>query len=92
MKKIAMVGLTIILFLISVFPLTGCDFFDGLFAVSDDKDADNKLESFVECLNKEDRVGIKSLFAKSKIADLTNFDESIEELFQYYNGKFVSIS
>ncbi len=92
MKKIAMVGLTIILFLISVFPLTGCDFFDGLFAVSDDKDADNKLESFVECLNKEDRVGIKSLFAKSKIADLTNFDESIEELFQYYNGKFVSIT
>ena len=88
MKKLAIVGVSFILSLISILPLAGCDFF----AVSDDEDADNKLEAFVECLNNEDREGIKTLFSQNKIANLTGFDESIEELLQYYDGDFLSVT
>ncbi len=89
MKKIQMVWLTIILLLISVFSLASCNI---MFPLSDDKEADNKLESFVECLKTKNKECIKSLFAQNKIKDLTNFEESIDELFQYYDGDFVSIT
>ncbi len=92
MKRIAMVGLAVFIVLICAFPLAGCDSCDGLFAVSDNENADIKLESFVECLENEDRAGIKSLFAQNKIADLADFDKSIEELFRYYDGDFVSFT
>ncbi len=92
MKKIQMIGLNIILLLIiSVFSLTGCNLFNTAFTTSDNEDADNKLELFVECLKTKDKEYIKSLFAQNKIKDLTNFEDSIEELFQYYDGEFVSV-
>ena len=91
-KKIAISGLTIFLLLISAFSLVSCDSFSSFFALPDDKNADNKLISFIECLKTEDANSLKSLFAKNKIANLTNFDLSIEELFQYYDGEFVSIN
>lgn len=92
MKKLAIACLTAALLLASVFSVAGCTFFDDLFAPSDNEDADNKLDSFVERLQNEDGDGIKALFAQNKIADLSNFDESIEKLFQYYDGEFVSVT
>ncbi len=80
MKKLATAVLAFILLLISIIPMAGCDLFDDIFAPSDDEDADNKLESFVGCLQNEDREGIKSLFSMNKITELADFDESIEEL------------
>ena len=65
--------------------------FDDLFAPSDNEDADNKLQAFVECLNNEDREVIKSLFAKNKVAEISNFDDSIEELLLYYDGEYISV-
>ena len=76
MKKAAIFCLTAILLLASAFSMAGCAFFDDLFAPSDDEDADNKLNSFVECLQNEDGDGIKALFAQNKIANLSDFDES----------------
>ena len=92
MKKSAIFCLTAILLLASAFSMAGCAFFDDLFAPSDDEDADNKLNSFVECLQNEDGDGIKALFAQNKIASLSDFDESMEELFLYYDGEFVSVT
>ena len=68
-----------------------CTFFDDLFAPSDNEDADNKLQAFVDCLNNEDREGIKSLFAPNKIAEISVFDESIEELLLYYYVKYIFV-
>ena len=62
-----------------------------LFAPSDNEDADNKLQAFVQCLDNEDREGIKALFAQNKIAEISNFDESIEELLLYYEGEYMSV-
>ena len=76
-KKIPMVVVNVVL-LMSIFSLVSCNSFN---TISDDKDADNKLESSVECLTTKDRECIKSLFAQNKIEDLTNFEDSIEELF-----------
>ena len=90
MKRVFILVIAIIMSAMTVL-LGGCTFFDDLFAPSDNEDADNKLQSFVECLNNEDRDGIKFLFAQNKIAEISNFDESIEELLLYYDGEYISV-
>ena len=90
MKRVFILVIAIIMSAMTAL-LSGCTFFDDLFAPSDNEDADNKLRSFVECLNNEDREGIKSLFTKNKIAEISNFDERIEELLLYYDGEYISV-
>lgn len=90
MKKGWAFVLAIIIATMTIF-MSGCTFFDGLFALSDNEDADNKLQAFVDFLNNEDREGIKALFAQNKIAEISNFDESVEELLLYYDGEYMSV-
>ena len=90
MKKVFVLAIAIIMATMTAL-LGGCTFFDDLFAPSDNEDADNKLQAFVDCLRNEDREGIKALFAQNKIAEISNFDESIEELLLYYEGEYMSV-
>lgn len=90
MKKVFVLVIAIIIATMTMF-MGGCTIFDDLFAPSDNEDADNKLQAFVQCLDNEDREGIKALFAQNKIAEISNFDESIEELLLYYEGEYMSV-
>ena len=90
MKKVFALVVAIFVAAMTMF-MGGCAIFDGLFEPSDNEDADNKLQSFVDCLRNEDSEGIKSLFAQNKIAEISNFDESIEELLLYYDGAYISV-
>ena len=90
MKKVFVLVIAIIIATMTMF-MGGCTIFDDLFAPSDNEDADNKLQAFVQCLDNEDREGIKALFAQNKIAEISNFDESIEELLLYYDGEYISV-
>ena len=90
MKKIFISVIAIIIAALTMF-MGGCAIFDGLFEPSDNEDADNKLQAFVQCLDNEDREGIRSLFAQNKTAALTDFDKSVEELLLYYDGESISV-
>ncbi len=82
MKKMITVIFTTLLS-IMMFSAAGCDL---LFEESDEKDADNKFESFVQCLKNNDYDGIKSLFSQNVVADTATFDDDLDELLNYYNG------
>ncbi|MCD8040081.1 MAG: DUF5104 domain-containing protein [Clostridia bacterium] len=86
MKKIITIIFTTLLS-IMMFSAAGCDL---LFEESDDKDADNKFESFVQCLDNNDYDGIKSLFSQNIVADTATFDNDLDELLNYYDGDYVS--
>lgn len=90
MKKVFVLVIAIIIATMTMF-MGGCTIFDDLFAPSDNEDADNKLQAFVQCLDNEDREGIRSLFAQNKTAALTDFDKSVEELLLYYDGESISV-
>lgn len=62
----------------------------GLFLDTDGGDAESNMVNLLKCLQKEDRSAIKSLFAPNKIADIEDFDEDIDDLLNYYNGKYLS--
>ena len=92
MKKIAIVYSTIVLLLVCVIIMVGCSMFSNLFGPSESEDMANKINTFLEYLQNKDKEGLKSLFAQNKIASLPDFDQSIEELFVYFDGEVTSIS
>ncbi len=62
----------------------------GFFIDSDEDDALHKLETFLNRLQDGDKEGIKELFAPNAIAGLLGFDESLDALFEYYDGEILS--
>ena len=89
MKRIVILFTAVALSLILSMSITGC-VFGGLIFDSDTSVAAKKLDSLIECIEKKDSEGLKALFAPNKLADIDDFDESIQELFDYYGGEFVS--
>jgi hypothetical protein len=57
---------------------------------TDESIAKGKRDQLISAIQNEDRAAIKALFASNKIADIENFDESIDELLAYYEGDYVS--
>lgn len=84
MKKLMLVLTIFILALVSM-PLLGCMFFK-----SNADAATENLERLINCLDTNDRAGVKQLFAPNKIKGIDNFDDDIDELLACYDGKFVS--
>jgi hypothetical protein len=68
----------------SVFSLIGC------ILDNDASIAKRNLEQLVSDIQNEDRAAIKALFASNKLAEIDNFDESIDELLAYFEGDYVS--
>jgi hypothetical protein len=52
--------------------------------------AKRNLEQLISDIQNEDRDAIKAMFASNKLAEIDNFDESIDELLAYYEGDYVS--
>lgn len=86
MKRIIISFATLALSLMFSISITGC----GLVYDGDASVAAKKLDSLIECIEQKDGEGVKTLFAPNKLAEIDDFDESIQELFDYYEGEFVS--
>ena len=83
-KKISKVLLTIGFFCFFAI-ITSCKL-----SKSDDEIIEEMGNNLISLLENEDKDGFVSLFAPAKIKDLTNFDSSLDEIMEYYDGKFVS--
>ena len=84
-RKIINIAVIILSVVCMIFATSCFGFFDTA-----ESDAKDKMLKLVTCLDQEDRSAIKALFAPNKIADIEDFDEDIEDLLSYYNGKYVS--
>lgn len=51
---------------------------------------EEKTQEIIEYLETGNKEGIKSLFSKTKIEEILDFDASIERLIEYYDGTFQS--
>ncbi|MDR3293763.1 MAG: DUF5104 domain-containing protein [Clostridiales bacterium] len=84
MRKIVLSLALIVSFITSMFLLNSC------FIDTDTSIAKGKRDQLISALQNKDHAAIKALFASNKIADIENFDESIDELLAYYEGDYVS--
>lgn len=66
--------------------LIGCEFDYS----SDTETSKKNLERLIDCLEKNDRDGVKALFAPKRISDIEDFDDDVDELLSYFVGDFVS--
>ena len=96
MKKIILV--LVCLLLICTMGACSEDILEGVDKVfnrlysNDEEVARATLDELVKVLEAEDAEALKALFASNVVKDNENFDESIEALFEYYNGEFKSCS
>lgn len=54
--------------------------------------AKETLDKLIVAMENKDSTALKELFSKNTIETVENWDESVQELFEYYNGEFVSNS
>lgn len=90
MKRIFTKFLAVVLSIALSFSFAGCIFGGGWFYDSEEKIARNNIEKLAKCLSDGDSAGVKKLFAVNKVAEAEKFDESLNELLDYYGGEYVS--
>lgn len=84
-----MLIVTIITLLLSSCSSGGPHMFSRLF--DNDKDVANaKMDKVLEAIKNKDKDSLKSMFSKKAIAEAENFDQSIADLFDFFQGDFVS--
>ena len=88
-KKIFVAVRVALILLFSSVGMTAC-IHGGFFIDSDEDDVLHKLETFLDRLQDGNKEGIKALFAPNAIAGLSDFDESLDALFEYYDGEIES--
>lgn len=85
MKKIIKFFNKVLASIILLLSLSSCKLFK-----SDDEIIKDNVMSFIKALENKNKEEVKSYFAKNKIKDIVNFDQSLDELFNYYQGKYMS--
>ena len=57
---------------------------------SDQKIANARMDKVLNAIHNKDKEALKAMFSKKSIAQTENFDQSITDLFDYFQGDFVS--
>lgn len=70
-----------------LFSVSSCDL-----AKSEDEIIDEKVQNLISLLENTDKDGLREIFAESKIKNITDFNNSLDELFEYYDGTLTSKS
>lgn len=77
----------LVMFMITflMFGMTSC-----FSSKTDDEIVEEKIQNLIQNLEENNKDGIKELFAKTKIDNIDNFDETIDQLLEYYDGTYES--
>ena len=89
MKKTFPLLIVIILLLTSC-SFGGSDMRKDFFAMNDNKVANECFEKIIEAIQNQDSTSLKSLFSDKALKEAQNMDETINELFNYFQGKMIS--
>ena len=84
MKKIVRYIIGIV-FSMLLFTVSGC-----IDLRTEEEIVDEMVTELITSLDSKDKDKIKLLLANGKINDINNFDQSIDELLNYYDGTYVS--
>lgn len=63
----------------------------GLGMFNNDKEVANaQMDKILNAIQKKNRTELESMFSKKAIVEAENFDQSISDLFDYFQGDFIS--
>ena len=62
----------------------------GRYSHDDQSDANAKMDKILVAIKKKDNDALKAMFSKKAVAESKDIDQSIVELFDFFQGEFVS--
>lgn len=65
-------------------------FFNDFYKADEKEVANAKLEELLTAMQNKDKEKLRSLFAKNALSIVDDFDASMNDLFDYYEGEYVS--
>lgn len=65
-------------------------FFNDFYKADEKEVANAKLEELLTAMQNKDKEKLKSLFAKNALSIVDDFDASMNDLFDYYEGDYIS--
>ena len=77
---------TLFLILSTLLILSSCDIL-YLFSSGIHETEDRLVDQLIQCLETEDKEGMRKLFASAQIENSSTFDSDMEELFSFYDGE-----
>ena len=67
--------------------LTSCSFGGGgIMYISDEKNADKRMEQILSAIKDEDKEGMKALFSKQALDETDDFDKGVDYLYDFIQG------
>lgn len=62
----------------------------GRYSHDDQADANAQMDKLLEAIKNKDSHTLKSMFSKNSILQVQEIDQSIDDLFEYFQGDFIS--
>ena len=62
----------------------------GLRFETDTQYVDGRLQEMLEALNNQDKTAVKSMFSQKALTEAVEFDEHLDYLFNFFQGKVLS--
>lgn len=90
MKKIYSLLLVVSILLLTSCSLEGFGMRKKFFSTNDSEIANDCFEKVIEAIQNQDGAALKSLFSDKALEEAQNIDETINELFGYYQGEMLS--
>lgn len=77
-----------LLLLISILLLSSCSLGGGKMMIYDDSDkkTDARMEQLLETIKNQDKVAFEAVFSKQALNEVNGFDDSMEYLFEFFQG------
>ena len=70
--------------------LCGCSMRKSFLMMDDESIANKQFEKIIDAIQTQDINTLKSLFSKNALKEAENLDESIRDLFDYFQGELIS--
>lgn len=86
----------LILLIATVILLSSCSFGDfnmrkDMFSMNDNKVANESFEKIIVAIQNQDSAALKALFSEKALSEAQNMDDTIDELFDFYQGYILSV-
>ena len=89
MQKIILIIIVLLSMIFNSCSLAGPHMTERLFDTDNDV-ANAHMDKILEALENGDKESIKAMFSENAIAVADDFDKSVDELFEYYEGEYTS--
>jgi len=78
--------IVLLILLTNSFMLTSCLYRGGPVYVGEERAAKKRIKEILAAIENKDKEAMKALFSKKALAEVNDFDEGVDYLFDFFQG------